>query len=84
MMNAIKLGLMLLNFIKLTKNLNLKRQNNLSIDCVEGKFLVQSEKDCSKISENLPDVIEKNLSDIEIKLAQKYSIWNNSCRFISR
>ena len=52
-------------FHQLTKNLNLKRQNNLSIDAWK-KVFSTVKKDCSKISENLPDVIEKNLSDIEL------------------
>ena len=49
---------------KITKNLNSKRENKLSVNSWRGMFN-KVKKDCSKIHENLPHIIEKNLNDIE-------------------
>tara|TARA_Y100000590_G_scaffold214115_1_gene242693 strand:+ start:183 stop:1151 length:969 start_codon:yes stop_codon:yes gene_type:complete len=50
----------------ITKNLSGKRQNKLSIDSWR-KIYNKVKKDCSKIHQNLPNIIEKNLDIIEKK-----------------
>jgi homoserine kinase type II len=48
----------------ITKDLNLKRENKLSVGSWR-KIYNNVKKDCSKIHEKLPKIIEKNLSEIE-------------------
>ena len=48
----------------ITKNLNGKRENKLSINSW-GEIYNKVKKDCSKIHPNLPSAIEKNLNEIE-------------------
>jgi len=48
----------------ITKNLNSKRLNKLSVNSWR-KIYNKVKKDCSKIQSNLPNVIEKNLDEIE-------------------
>jgi len=55
--NAAKLHL-------ITKDLSIKRENNLSVESWR-KIYNKIKKDCSKIHQNLPETIEKNLSIIE-------------------
>ncbi len=55
--NAAKLHL-------ITKNLTGKRENKLSINSWR-KIYIKVKKNCSKIHPNLPEIIEKNLDEIE-------------------
>ena len=48
----------------ITKNLTGKRENKLSINAWR-KIYNKVKKDCSKIHPNLPNVVEKNLNEIE-------------------
>jgi len=48
----------------ITKNLNIKRENKLSVRSWREIFN-KVKQDCSKIHKNLPQIIEKNLDDIE-------------------
>jgi len=48
----------------ITKNLSLKRKNQLSINNWR-KIFQNVKNDCSKINKNLPLIIEKNLNEIE-------------------
>ena len=48
----------------ITKNLNSRRENKLSVSSWREIFN-KVKKDCSKIHKNLPQIIEKNLNDIE-------------------
>ena len=54
---------------KITKNLSLKRQNNLSINSWP-KLFGKVEKDCSKIHKNLSKIIKISLEEIK-KTGQK-------------
>ena len=67
----------------ITKDIKGKRENKLSVTSWR-KIYNKVKKDCSKIHANLSEIVEKNLDVIEKKLAQKYSLWNNSCGFIFR
>jgi len=48
----------------ITKNLSGKRENKLSVNSWR-KIYSKVKNDCSKIQQNLPDIIEKNLDEIE-------------------
>ena len=50
----------------ITKNLKGKRENKLSVNSWR-KIYNKVKKDCSKIHSNLPNIIEKNLDEIEKK-----------------
>jgi homoserine kinase type II len=49
---------------QITKSLNIKRENKLSINSWR-EIYNRVKKNCAKIYKNLPEIIEKNLSDIE-------------------
>ena len=49
---------------KITKNLNLKRENRLSVNSWN-KIYEKIKEDCSKIQKDLPLIIERNLNEIE-------------------
>ena len=64
--NCYQVGINTAKLHLITKNLSGKRQNKLSIDSWR-KIYNKVKKDCSKIHQNLPDIIEKNLDIIEKK-----------------
>jgi len=64
--NCYQVGMNTAKLHLITKNLSGKRQNKLSIDSWR-KIYNKVKKDCSKIHQNLPDIIEKNLDIIEKK-----------------
>ena len=49
---------------RITKNLNIKRENKLSVNSWRGIYN-KVKKNCGKIYKNLPEIIEENLNDIE-------------------
>ena len=49
---------------QITKNLNIKRENKLSVNSWR-EIYNKVKKNCGKIYENLPEIIEENLNDIE-------------------
>tara|TARA_Y100000590_G_C15718693_1_gene1012793 strand:- start:1892 stop:2860 length:969 start_codon:yes stop_codon:yes gene_type:complete len=62
--NCYEVGMQTAKLHMITKNLNLKRENRLSVNSWR-KLYQKVEKDCSKIHPNLTKVIEKNLTEIE-------------------
>ena len=62
--NCYHVGVNTAKLHKITKNLNAKRQNKLSVNSWR-KIYNKVKKDCSKIHSNLPNIIEKNLDLIE-------------------
>ena len=64
--NCYNIGINTAKLHLITKNLSGKRQNKLSIDSWR-KIYNKVKKDCSKIHQNLPNIIEKNLDIIEKK-----------------
>jgi len=62
--NCYEVGLYTAKLHFITKNLALKRKNKLSVSSWR-KIYDKVKKDCSKISPDLPNIIEKNLSSIE-------------------
>ena len=49
---------------QITKKLNIKRENKLSVNSWR-EIYNKVRKNCTKIDKNLPEIIEKNLNDIE-------------------
>ena len=59
-----KVGIQTAKLHLITKNLSGKRENKLSVNSWR-KIYNKIKKDCSKIDKNLPEIIEKNLNEIE-------------------
>ena len=62
--NCKSIGVETAKMHELTKNLKLKRQNDLSVQSWRKLFDVVKDK-CSKIHKDLPKLIEENLDDVE-------------------
>ncbi len=62
--NCRSIGIEIAKMHELTKNLALKRQNDLSVKSWRSLFEVVKGK-CSKIHKDLPKLIEENLDDVE-------------------
>jgi len=62
--NCYDVGVKTATLHTITKNLSLKRKNQLSINNWR-KIFQNVKNDCSKINKNLPLIIEKNLNEIE-------------------
>jgi len=62
--NCYEVGLKTAELHTITKNLNGKRKNNLSVSSWR-KIYENVKVDCLKIDKNLPSIIEKNLNEIE-------------------
>ena len=62
--NCKSIGVETAKMHELTKNLRLKRQNDLSVQSWRKLFDVVKDK-CSKIHKDLPKLIEENLDDVE-------------------
>ena len=64
--DCFEVGLNSAKLHSITKNLTGKRVNKLSVDSW-GKIYNKVKNDCSKIDQNLPRIIEKNLNEVEKK-----------------
>ena len=62
--NCYDIGVETAKLHKITKNLSLKRRNDLSLDSWSGLFN-KVEKDCSKIHKSLSKIIKKSLKEIK-------------------
>ena len=62
--NCKSIGIEVAKMHELTKNLNLKRKNNLSVESWRNLFEAVKDK-CSKIHKDLPKLIQENLDDVE-------------------
>ena len=62
--NCKSIGVEVAKMHELTKNLKLKRQNNLSVQSWRKLFDTVKDK-CTKIHKDLPKLIEENLNDVE-------------------
>ena len=62
--NCFEIGVHTAKLHLITKNLSGKRVNELSVNSWK-KIYQKVKKDCSKIHKNLPQIIEKNLDEIE-------------------
>jgi homoserine kinase type II len=62
--NCFEVGVHTARLHLITKNLTGKRDNKLSVNSWK-KIYEKVKKDCSKIHKNLPQIIEKNLDEIE-------------------
>ena len=62
--NCYDVGIETAKFHKITKDLSLKRQNNLSLN-YWSKLFAKVEKDCSKVHKNLPNIIKISLKEIK-------------------
>ena len=62
--NCYQVGISAAKLHLITKNLTGKRENKLSVNSWR-EIYNKIKKDCSKIDKNLPEIIEKNLNEIE-------------------
>ena len=62
--NCKSVGIEVAKMHKITKNFKIKRKNNLSINSWR-KLFSSVKKECSKIHQDLPKLIESNLNDVE-------------------
>ncbi len=62
--NCYQVGVSAAKLHLITKNLTGKRENKLSVNSWR-EIYNKIKKDCSKIDKNLPEIIEKNLNEIE-------------------
>ena len=62
--NCKSVGIEVAKMHKITKNLNIKRKNDLSVDSWR-KLFNSVKKECSKIHQSLPKLIESNLDNVE-------------------
>jgi len=62
--NCYEIGIETAKLHKLTKNISMKRQNNLSVDSWS-KIFKKVEKRCEKINKNLPKIIKESLKNIK-------------------
>ena len=76
--NCYDIGVETAKLHKITKNLSLKRRNDLSLDSWLELFS-KVEKDCSKIHKKFIQNNKNKLKRNKKKLAKKITFWNNTC-----
>ena len=81
--NCKSIGSEIASMHELTKNLKLKRQNDLSVNSWRKLFNSVKHK-CESIHKDLPRLIEENLNDVEKNWPKNLPRGIIPCRFISR